>query len=45
MGGGREGGREGGRDLLMCRHRVWVPLLLCSTAGYSPRLLPEGQLN
>ena len=39
------GGREGGRDLLVYTHRVWVPLLLCSTPGYSPRVLPEGQLN
>ena len=29
----------------MYTHRVWVLLLLCSTLGYSPKLLPEGQLN
>ena len=45
IGGMRGGWGEGGRDLLMCTHRVWVPLLLCSTPGYSPRLLPQGQLN
>ena len=29
----------------MYTHRVRVPLLLCSNPSYSPRLLPEGQLN
>ena len=38
--GCREGGREGGRDLLMYTHPFRVPYLLCSTPGYSPRLLP-----
>ena len=39
------GGWGGGRDLLMCVHRARVPLLLCSTPGYSLGLLPKGQLN
>ena len=39
-------GAVGGvRDLLMYTHRVWVPLLLCSTPGYSSRVLNEGQLS
>ena len=29
----------------MCTHRVWVPRLLCSTPGYSPGLLPRGNLT
>ena len=42
---GRRGGREGGRDLLRYTPRAWVPHLLLRTPGYSPRLLPQGQLN
>ena len=33
---------EGSEVAKIC---VWVPPLLCSTPGYSPTLLPEGQLN